>query len=339
MRNIYSWILLVVFLFLSLTACNAVNRVNPLPDKENLEIPTILPTNTATKADKLPDTTPTPALQDLEETPEASLPISCKESFCQIDWPGWMRRPFSEPDRDWIDLTYPYASTGDGTLAIHNGVEFPNQYGTPVKAAAAGEVLYAGDDKGLLFGPYTNFYGNVIILQHENLYEGKDLFTLYGHLSIINVEEGDSVLAGDVLGQVGATGVAGGPHLHFEVRYDVNKYQNATNPVLWFSSLVKQASGQTAVLAGLIVDFTGESMPELSLTLEKLKDGGEIEGHYYFKTYAENGINSHPALGENFAIPDLPPGDYRLTYISGKMYEIFFTLEPGKLGFINLHGN
>jgi murein DD-endopeptidase MepM/ murein hydrolase activator NlpD len=339
MRNINSWLLLVVFLFLPLTACNAVNRVNPLPDQDNLEITAILPTNTVTRTEKFPDTTPTTALHDVEETPEAPYPISCEESFCQIDWPGWMRRPFSEPNRDWIDLTYPYASTGDGTLAIHNGVEFPNQYGTPVQAAAAGEVIFAGDDEELLLGPYTNFYGNVIILKHENLYEDKDLFTLYGHLSNINVEEGDSVQAGDVLGQVGATGVASGSHLHFEVRYDVNKYQNSTNPVLWFSPLINQASGQAAILAGLIVDSYGEVVPEVSLTLEKLSDEGEIEGHYYFKTYAENGINSHPALDENFALPDLPPGDYRFTYISGKMYEIFFTLEPGKLGFINLQGN
>lgn len=339
MRAFCSWILLLVFLFLSLTACNVVNSSNPLPDQDNLEKTTVLPTKTVTSAGELPDSRTTPTFQYLEETPDDPLPIFCEESFCQIDWPGWIRRPFSEPDRAMIDLTYPYGSTGDGTLAIHNGVEFPNQYGTPVQAAAAGEVLYAGDDKELLLGPYTNFYGNVIILQHDNLFEGKDLFTLYGHLSMIGVKEGDFIQAGDVLGKVGATGVAGGSHLHFEVRYDVNNYQNSTNPVLWFSPLVNQALGQTATLAGLIVDSSGKSVPEVSLTLEKLSDEGEIEGHYYFKTYAENGIHSHPALDENFALPDIPSGDYRLSYISGKMYEVFFTLEPGKLGFINLQGN
>ena len=329
----------MVFFSLLLTACNAAGRVKPLPDNVKPEITTVLPTNTAESASELPETTPPPEAHDLGEIPVSSLTISCEESFCQIDWPGWIKRPFSKPDRDWIDPTYPYASTGDGTLAIHNGVEFPNQYGTPVQAAEAGEVLYAGDDKELRLGPYTNFYGNVVILQHDSLFDGKDLFTLYGHLSNINVKKGDSVQAGDVLGQVGATGVAGGSHLHFEVRYEVNNYQNSTNPVLWFSPLENQAMGQTSSLAGLIVDSSGKAVPEVSLTLEKLSDEGEIEGHYYFKTYAENGINSHPALDENFALPDIPPGDYRLTYISNKMYEVFFTLEPGKLGFINLSSN
>lgn len=339
MPKFYPRVLLVVFFFLLLTACNAAGRVNPLPDNVKPEITNVLPTTTATSIEKLADAGPTPTLQDLVETPDGPSPISCEQSFCQVDWPGWIIRPFSKPDRDWIDPTYPYASIGDGTLAIHNGVEFPNQYGTPVHAAAAGEVLYTGDDKELLFGPYTNFYGNVIILQHDNLFEGEDLFTLYGHLSTINVKEGDFIQAGDVLGQVGSTGVAGGSHLHFEVRYDMNNYQNSTNPVLWFSPIVNQSSGQTATLAGLIVDSSGKAMPEVSLTLERLSDEGEIEGHYYFKTYAKNGINSHPALDENFALPDIPPGDYRLTYISGKMYEVFFSLEPGKLGFINLQGN
>ena len=329
----------MVFFSLLLTACNAAGRVKPLPDNVKPEITTVLPTNTAESASELPETTPPPEAHDLGEIPVSSLTISCEESFCQIDWPGWIKRPFSKPDRDWIDPTYPYASTGDGTLAIHNGVEFPNQYGTPVQAAEAGEVLYAGDDKELRLGPYTNFYGNVVILQHDSLFDGKDLFTLYGHLSNINVKKGDSVQAGDVLGQVGATGVAGGSHLHFEVRYEVNNYQNSTNPVLWFSPLENQAMGQTSSLAGLIVDSSGKAVPEVSLTLEKLSDEGEIEGHYYFKTYAENGINSHPALDENFALPNIPPGDYRLTYISSKMYEVFFTLEPGKLGFINLSSN
>lgn len=339
MQKFYLWVLFVVFFFLLLTACNPAGRVKPLSDQVNLEITSVLPTNTATNASEFPEATPAPEQQGFGEIPDSPLPISCEDNFCQVEWQGWINRPFSKPDRDWIDPTYPYASTGDGTLAIHNGVEFPNQYGTPVQAAAAGEVLFAGDDKELLLGPYTNFYGSVIILHHNNLFEGNDLFTLYGHLSNINVKEGDSIQVGDVLGQVGATGVAGGSHLHFEVRYGVNNYQNSTNPVLWFSPLVNQASGQTATLAGLIVNSSGEAVPEVSLTLEKLSDEGVIEGHYYFKTYAENGINSHPALNENFSLPDIPPGNYRLTYISGKMYEVFFTLEPGKLGFINLQGN
>lgn len=339
MRKFNPWIFLLVLFFLSLTACSVAAGLKPLSEQNNLEITAVLPTNSATREDKSSDLIPTPTLQELETTPMLPQRISCKDSFCQVEWPGWMSRPFLEPDRDWIDLTYPYASTGDGTLAIHNGVEFPNPHGTPVRAAAAGEVLYAGNDEGLLLGLYRNFYGNVIILRHNNLFDAKDLYTLYGHLSTINVEVGDLVQAGDLIGEVGASGVASGSHLHFEVRYEVNDYKNSTNPILWFSPLSNQAMGETSTLAGIIADPSGEPVPEISLTLEKLSDEGGVEKHYYFKTYGENGINSHPALQENFAMPDLPPGDYRLTYIYGRFYEIFFTLEQGMLGFINLQDN
>ena len=333
------WVPLLVLLFLPLSACGVAGRLDPIPEPNNLEITAVLPTNTSESSVKPIDPMPTSTPQAIQETPVLAQNLVCEESFCQVEWPGWMMRPFSDPNRDWIDLTYPYASTGGGTLAIHNGVEFPNPYGTPVQAAAEGKVLYAGDDQTLLLGPYSNFYGNVVILQHENLFDGKDLFTLYGHLSMINVEEGDVIKAGDVLGLVGATGVAGGSHLHFEVRFDENEYQASTNPILWFSPLDDRSLVQTATLAGTITDPSGDMLPEISLTLEKLSDEGEVEQHYYFKTYAETGINSHPALDENFAIPDLPPGDYRLAYIFGKMYENFFTLEPGKLGFLNSQTN
>ena len=52
-----------------------------------------------------------------------------------------------------------------------------------------------------------------LVIEHENGFA-----TLYGHLSAIDVEEGDTVKAGEQIGQIGATGFATGPHLHFEVR-------------------------------------------------------------------------------------------------------------------------
>lgn len=321
---------------LPLTACSVSGFPRSLPAQDDLETQTKFPTHTATSQGSLSFSTSTPSPQDEDGTPIMHSPISCEEDFCQVDWPGWLVRPFSDPDRGQIDLTYPYASKGNGDLAIHNGVEFPNPHGTPIRAAADGIVAYAGNDEELTFGPYPNFYGNVVILNHKDIFSANEIFTLYGHLSVINVEEGEIVQQGEVLGQVGASGVAGGSHLHFEVRYVDNEYQNSTNPVLWFPPLANQALGQTSTLAGTISDSSGKAISEATFTLEKLNDQGVVEKHYYFQSYAQNGVNSHPALQENFAVPDLPPGDYRLTYISGKMYEEFFTLEPGMLGFLKL---
>ena len=56
-------------------------------------------------------------------------------------------------------------------------------------------------------------YGNCVIVQHDN-----NLSTLYGHQSRILVKQGDTLMQGQVLGEVGSTGMSTGPHLHFEVR-------------------------------------------------------------------------------------------------------------------------
>ncbi len=339
MRNSYYLYVLILILLLSLMACDISSKPNATSEQTYLEFTPINPTQIATSSGEVLTPVNTPMSQENNQILITTQTISCEGDFCQIEWPGWMARPFTTPDRDWIDLTYPYASIGDGSLAIHHGVEFPNPYGTPVHAAADGEVVFAGNDEGQIFGPYSNFYGNVVILKHASILNGEDLFSLYGHLSTISVDEGELIRKGDILGEVGASGVADGSHLHFEVRYGVNDYHHSTNPVLWFSPQANQGSRQTSTLAGFLSDTSGTPISGASITLERLSDGGVVEKHYYFKTYVQNGVNAHPILKENFAIPDLPPGDYRLTYVSGTLYEVYFTLEQGVLGFVNLEIN
>jgi murein DD-endopeptidase MepM/ murein hydrolase activator NlpD len=93
----------------------------------------------------------------------------------------------------------------DGSGAEHHpGVDIRAGAGTPVAASGAGEVLFAGRDPG---------YGVLVILGH-----GRDVETLYGHLSAAYVHAGQAVHRGAVIGAVGATGRVTGPHLHFEVR-------------------------------------------------------------------------------------------------------------------------
>ncbi len=91
------------------------------------------------------------------------------------------------------------------TIRAHQGVDYAAPRGTPVKAAGDGKVIHRGRKGG---------YGKTVILQH-----GGNITTLYAHLSNYSrVRHGARVRQGDVIGYVGATGLATGPHLHYEYR-------------------------------------------------------------------------------------------------------------------------
>ena len=89
---------------------------------------------------------------------------------------------------------------------MHTGIDIAAPAGTPIHAAKAGEVIYAG---------WLNGYGNTVVVDH-----GDGVATLYGHQSRIGSTEGQQLNQGDVLGFVGSTGHSTGNHLHFEVRID-----------------------------------------------------------------------------------------------------------------------
>lgn len=87
---------------------------------------------------------------------------------------------------------------------MHTGVDLAAPMGTPVLATLAGKVLLVGVVSG---------YGNTVLLDHGNGVE-----TLYAHLQQANVQVGEQLEQGAVLGAVGMSGAATGPHLHFELR-------------------------------------------------------------------------------------------------------------------------
>jgi len=87
---------------------------------------------------------------------------------------------------------------------MHTGIDIGVPYGTPIHAAASGQVIYAG---------WMDGYGNLVFIDH-----GRGISTGYAHQSSIAVSNGQSVTQGQVIGYVGCTGHCFGPHLHFEVR-------------------------------------------------------------------------------------------------------------------------
>jgi murein DD-endopeptidase MepM/ murein hydrolase activator NlpD len=91
-----------------------------------------------------------------------------------------------------------------GSRRMHEGIDIWAPAGTPIRAAADGVVVWAGPRGG---------YGTAVILAH-----GGGLGTVYAHQSSVAVSQGQRVSRGDTIGFVGQTGLAAGPHLHFEVR-------------------------------------------------------------------------------------------------------------------------
>lgn len=87
---------------------------------------------------------------------------------------------------------------------MHEGLDIAASSGTPIRAAAAGTVIYAG---------WLGGYGNLVVVDH-----GNGLATAYAHASAILVSVGQRVSQGDTIALVGSTGNSSGPHLHFEVR-------------------------------------------------------------------------------------------------------------------------
>lgn len=263
----------------------------------------------------------------IKESPTAASPTASPHpcdpiivDYCITAGHFILQRPIQPPGNDKIDLSYPYASTQSGQRDAHHGVEFQNAFGAPVHAAADGIVAYADTDEAVKFSPWTNFYGNVIVIRHA-----EEMFTLYAHLSKILVRVGDEVKAGDVIGNVGQSGGATGPHLHFEVRKggDYTAYFSTENPELW---LVPQ-EGSGAISITLITRQVENY--EHPLVITRLADGtDESLFTYYLKSYARG--FEHNA--EDAVLNNLPAGRYKIALndTSG-LKERFVFVEAGKL--------
>lgn len=104
------------------------------------------------------------------------------------------------------------------TQGLHgwNGVDIGGARGTPIRAAADGTVVIARSSGG-----WNGGYGNYVVISHDNGTQ-----TLYSHMTHAIVSPGQAASAGQVIGYVGTTGLATGPHLHFEVRGAANPFRN-----------------------------------------------------------------------------------------------------------------
>jgi murein DD-endopeptidase MepM/ murein hydrolase activator NlpD len=95
---------------------------------------------------------------------------------------------------------------GGGSYEFHSGQDIEAAWGDPVVAGASGTVTFVG---------WQNGYGQLVVIDH-----GGGVATRYGHLSHIDVAQGQTIARSQFIGRVGSTGRSTGPHLHYEVRYN-----------------------------------------------------------------------------------------------------------------------
>ena len=123
-----------------------------------------------------------------------------------------MRKAFLSAPVDYLRISSGFSSHRKhpilNRIRAHKGIDYAARTGTPVKSAGDGEMVFLGNKGG---------YGQLLIIKHGDHYE-----TVYAHLSNFRkgLETGSQVKQGDVIGYVGQTGLATGPHLHYEFRVD-----------------------------------------------------------------------------------------------------------------------
>jgi murein DD-endopeptidase MepM/ murein hydrolase activator NlpD len=301
---------------LILAACGNAATVVPSPSPSHtapLPSATGTPSSTATH----------PSVPTFTATPIPCNPLTA--DYCVWDRHFYLQRPIAPPGNDAVDRGYAYGSTEGGTREPHHGVEFYNASGTPVLAAEDGTVFYAGNDKTVLFGAWLNFYGNLVILRHQADGAPESVhYTLYGHLSKIDVSVGQIVSAGDKIGEVGATGAATGSHLHFELRLDPQGYGSTINPELW---LVPHPGD--GILAMRFVD-SQFAFVQVQANVQYYPDpNGTFTQAWQPETYDPELYNGN---WENAVLGDLLAGSYRITYLwAGVLYERWVEVQPGKL--------
>jgi len=286
-------------------------------------------------AQSLPTSTETPVVVSTPNAVPTLIPPSptavqtlCDpfvEDFCIIDGHFIFQNPIFPPGNTHVDITYRYGSTQENKREPHHGVELLNKFGTPVHAAADGMVQFAGPDKEAVYSPWTDFYGNIIVIRHEN-----EMYTLYAHLSKIDVKEGDMVKAGDLIGEVGHSGVATGSHLHFEVRKggDGTDYFSTQNPELWLIPNKDEDGNPLGAISFAVLNQNSKfEFAEFTARYFRDKNGPKIKSHYIV-TYAKDMMR----LDENAALGDLPPGYYYVALkYNGQLYERWVEVKSGEL--------
>ncbi|MBM3144602.1 MAG: hypothetical protein FJ010_06450 [Chloroflexi bacterium] len=300
------------------------------------QVVAVLEADTISAADSpLPTPAPDPLIFDFPDLEPA--PISAwRPPLYDIPWAPtpydhfYFTRPIAADEVNWPAADYRYGGVFfEGE--VHTGVDIPAPPGTPVLAAADGKVIWAG--YGLyrgVPGDRTDPYGLAVMIRHDFGYQGKRLYTVYGHLAEVIAPRGQYVAAGDTVGLVGDTGRVTGPHLHMEVRWGELDFFHSMNPELWLAP--PQGWG---VLVTRLLRTGGGNLFEHDVSITAIYTGQV----WHARTYADGAVNKDPYYQENLVVSDLPAGLYEIsTSYIGKRYTTEIEIYPGRVSFLAFRG-
>ncbi len=241
----------------------------------------------------------------------------------------YFARPIAADEVDWPIADYRYGGVFFADV-VHTGVDIPTPVGTPVLAAGPGTIVWAG------YGVYRGGvdphdpYGLAVTIRHDFGYQGQPLYTIYGHLSQIDVAEGQYVDTGTIIGLSGETGNVTGPHLHFEVRLGENNYFDTRNPELWIVPPIGW---------GLLVGRVMNTNAELVTGQQIILTDPETGQNWFARSYGAEAINPDQYYRENLVIGDLPAGRYLLrTAYAGISHRIEVDIHPGTVTYFTFQG-
>jgi murein DD-endopeptidase MepM/ murein hydrolase activator NlpD len=343
-----------IFFLIFLAACVSAqaSSTSPEPAQSGPEPPQSTqvkstPNSTATFTSSLPSPTvkSTPAL--FTPTPGALqlffptiIPVEGAEFRPPLYPTPWAISPhdhfyFAAP----IGATYPGAPEWDyryggiffGPDIIHSGIDLPAPRGTDILAAGPGVVEWAGF--GLFSGSKYEVedpYGLAVAIRHDFGYDNETLYTVYAHMEEVDVIVGQWVNTGDVIGNVGSTGLTTGPHLHFEVRLGENDFFRTRNPELWLSPPIGDG-----VLVGRVTSTYGTLLDSYLVSLKLVNS----KTTYAAYTYGPGVVNSDSFYNENIVISNVPAGVYELNIPYGALNRIVqIQILPGQVTYFWFHG-
>ncbi len=302
-------------------------------------VPTHAPTPTITPT---PTLTPTP--DPVDRTCRKPYEVNYRHSYLPAEvWPTpapaptthfWLSKPLPPGSgRLLINDLFPYGSDYNGRLAMHTGVDISEQLGTPVLAAADGVVVVAGSDEDRLYGWSCNWYGHLVVIEHDFRWYGRPVYTLYGHVLNITVTPGQRVQRAEQIAEVGIGGAATVRHLHLEVRVGSNEYTATRNPMLWVAP-----GADRGVIAGRLIDPEGRPWQGAAIHALRQTEGG-LEDRVVWSYLGDPSNIAQPDedLAENFIFSDMATGSYQIYLeLQGKIYSTDVVVTAGAIAQVEI---